>query len=74
MLKENLSHFVAYECKSNMPSFVEYWVPVRLSNVQTEQYCASLFSNSMLLCSGLKCDSVHALQEILISTMKVLLY
>ncbi|XP_022882775.1 helicase protein MOM1-like isoform X2 [Olea europaea var. sylvestris] len=70
VLKENLSHFVAYECKSNMPSFVEYWVPVRLSNVQTEQYCASLFSNSMLLCSGLKCDSVHALQEILISTMK----
>ncbi|KAL2514360.1 Uncharacterized protein Fot_28331 [Forsythia ovata] len=69
-LKDKLSHFVAYECKSTMPNFVEYWVPVRLSNVQTEQYCASLFSNSRLLCSGLKSDSVDALQEILISIMK----
>ncbi|KAL3825902.1 hypothetical protein ACJIZ3_021931 [Penstemon smallii] len=53
-------------------NFVEYWVPVELSSVQTEQYCGSLFSNSKLLCTDAKhdLDSAKILHDILISTRK----
>ncbi|KAI8012955.1 Helicase protein MOM1 [Camellia lanceoleosa] len=69
-LKESLARFVAFECNLCATSFVEYWVPIQLSNVQLEQYCAALLSNSMLLCSCLKNDSVHSLREILVLTRK----
>ncbi|VFQ75015.1 unnamed protein product [Cuscuta campestris] len=69
-LKERFAKFVAYECKSSMPKFVEYWVPVRLSDLQIEQYCACLLSNSHLLCSSSKNDSLSNLHEILMTTRK----
>ncbi|KAF8397710.1 hypothetical protein HHK36_016632 [Tetracentron sinense] len=69
-LKERLARFVAFERKSDSSRFVEYWVPARLSNVQLEQYCATLLSNCMLLRSCSKNDSVGALRDIVISTKK----
>ncbi|KAI3473983.1 hypothetical protein Pfo_028771 [Paulownia fortunei] len=69
-LKEKLARCVAYECKSTTTNFVEYWVPVRLSNIQTEQYCGSLFSNARVLCSCSKHDSTKILHDILVSTRK----
>lgn len=69
--KKRLKHFVAYECKSSASKFIEYWVPVKLSNEQIEQYCACLFSNSAWLCSSLKNDSPSSLCDILVSTRKV---
>ncbi|XP_026382178.1 helicase protein MOM1-like [Papaver somniferum] len=48
-LKERLVRVVASDSK-----FVEYWVPVKLSNVQLEQYCGILLSNSALLRSSSK--------------------
>ncbi|KAG8376566.1 hypothetical protein BUALT_Bualt09G0076700 [Buddleja alternifolia] len=68
--KEKLANLVPDECKSTAINFVEYWIPVRLSNVQTEQYCGSLFSNSSLLCSSSKSDSAEILHDILISNRK----
>ncbi|XP_019052887.1 PREDICTED: uncharacterized protein LOC104595051 isoform X5 [Nelumbo nucifera] len=69
-LKERLAQFIAFEHKLNSSKFVEYWVPVQLSNVQLEQYCATLLSNSMLLRSNSKNDIVEALRDILISARK----
>ncbi|KAL0409926.1 UNVERIFIED_CONTAM: Helicase protein MOM1 [Sesamum latifolium] len=69
-LKERSAHSIANECKNTKTKFVEYWVPVRLSNVQIEQYCGSLFSNAGLLCSSLKHDSTEVLHDILVSTRK----
>ncbi|KAK4396361.1 Helicase protein MOM1 [Sesamum angolense] len=69
-LEEKSAHSIANECKNNKTKFVEYWVPVGLSNVQIEQYCASLFSNAGLLCSSLKHDSTEFLHDILVSTRK----
>ncbi|KAA8544079.1 hypothetical protein F0562_021744 [Nyssa sinensis] len=69
-LKERLSRFIAYDCKSDSSRFVEYWIPVQISNVQLEQYCATLRSNSLTLCSISKNDPVGALRDILISTRK----
>lgn len=65
-LQENAS---GEECKSTITDFVEYWVPVRLSKLQIEQYCSSLFSNSVVLCSPY--NSMKSLHKILISTKKV---
>ena len=70
-LKERLAKYVAYECKLESSRFVEYWVPVLLSNVQLEQYCFTLLSNSLSLCSPSKTDRVGALRSILISSRKV---
>ncbi|XP_022728687.1 uncharacterized protein LOC111284231, partial [Durio zibethinus] len=69
-LKERLAKYVAYECKLESSRFLEYWVPVLLSNVQLEQYCFSLLSNSLSLCSLSKTDPVGALRSILISSRK----
>lgn len=69
-LKERLLYFTAYDYQSEKIKFVEFWVPAMLTNVQTEQYCASLFSKSMLLCSSLKGDSTGSLHDILLSTRK----
>lgn len=70
-LQAKFVHPFGEENKSTKTDFVEYWVPVRLSNIQTEQYCGSLFSNSTVLCSSYKCDPVKGLHEILVSTKKV---
>ncbi|KAF5182778.1 Chromodomain-helicase-dna-binding protein [Thalictrum thalictroides] len=69
-LKERFARFVVCDRKSDSSKFVEYWVPVRLSNVQLEQYCATLLSNSFSLCSCSKNDPVGALRDILISVRK----
>ncbi|XP_077226776.1 uncharacterized protein LOC143860127 [Tasmannia lanceolata] len=70
LLKEKLARYLAYERKSDSSKFLEYWVPVQLSYVQLEQYCATLLSNSISLRSYSKNDPVGALRDILISTRK----
>lgn len=70
-LKERLAPFVAFECKYGTSKFAEYWVPVHLSNVQIEQYCEALLSNTVTLWSNTKNDSVHSLRELLTLTRKV---
>ncbi|XP_026432779.1 helicase protein MOM1-like [Papaver somniferum] len=50
--------------------FVEYWVPAKLSNVQLEQYCDILLSNSILLRSCSKAETLEALCDVLISIRK----
>ncbi|XP_054812483.1 uncharacterized protein LOC129313424 isoform X2 [Prosopis cineraria] len=69
-LKDKLSSFVAYRCKSDSFRFVEYWIPVNISNVQLEQYCAALLSNSSILRSQSKSHVVGALHDILVTTRK----
>ncbi|KAL6316589.1 hypothetical protein AAG906_018844 [Vitis piasezkii] len=61
---------IAYDCKSDSSRFVEYWVPIPLSNVQLEQYRGTLLSNTISLCSCSKNDPVGALRDVLISTPK----
>ncbi|XP_060201535.1 uncharacterized protein LOC132630036 isoform X2 [Lycium barbarum] len=50
--------------------FIEYWVPVKLSNEQIEQYCLCLVSNSAWLRSCLKNDMPSSPHDILVSTRK----
>ncbi|XP_071719925.1 uncharacterized protein [Rutidosis leptorrhynchoides] len=50
--------------------FVEFWVPVQISNMQLEQYCANLLSNAMFLRSCSKTDTLGSLKEILDTNMK----
>ncbi|CAK9165204.1 unnamed protein product [Ilex paraguariensis] len=69
-LKERLSQFIAYDCKTDSSRFLEFWVPVQISNMQLEKYCATLLSNSIPLCSCSKNDPVGAVRDILISTRK----
>ncbi|XP_021288943.1 uncharacterized protein LOC110420095 isoform X2 [Herrania umbratica] len=69
-LKETFASYIAFECKSGSSRFVEYWVPVQLSYLQLEQYCATLLSNSMFLSSSLKSDPADALREVIIATRK----
>ncbi|PHT37635.1 hypothetical protein CQW23_21208 [Capsicum baccatum] len=68
--KKRLKHFVAYECKSSSSKFIEYWVPVKLSNEPIEQYCTCLFDNSTWLCSSMKNDSPSCVDNILKYTRK----
>lgn len=70
-LRERFSSYIAYERKLDSSRFLEYWVPAPLSNVQLEQYCAILLSNSIALRSFSKHDSVGVLRNILISARKV---
>ncbi|KAE8696703.1 putative Kinase family protein / peptidoglycan-binding LysM domain-containing protein [Hibiscus syriacus] len=69
-LKERLAKYVAYECKLESSRFLEYWVPVLLSNVQLEKYCFTLVSNSLSLCSPSKTDPVGVLRSIVVSSRK----
>ncbi|KAH6802652.1 hypothetical protein C2S51_034098 [Perilla frutescens var. frutescens] len=69
-LQEKFVQPFGEDCKSTTTAFVEYWVPVRLSNLQTEQYCGSLLSNSTVLCSSYQYNSMRILHEILVSTKK----
>ncbi|XP_068667120.1 uncharacterized protein [Aristolochia californica] len=70
MLKEKLTQYLVSEQKSDSSKFVEYWVPVLLSDIQLEQYCRTLVDNSMSLRSCSKNDSVGALRDMLISLRK----
>lgn len=70
-LKSQLEQYIAFKGNSGSSRFIEYWVPAQLSSLQLEQYCSMLLSNSMLLCSGQKYDSVDALRDLIISTRKV---
>ncbi|XP_057455298.1 helicase protein MOM1-like isoform X2 [Lotus japonicus] len=69
-LKDRLSSDIASRCKSDSCRFVEYWVPVQISDVQLEQYCAILLKNAEILRSSSKVDSVGAIRDILISIRK----
>ncbi|XP_031384761.1 helicase protein MOM1 isoform X3 [Punica granatum] len=69
-LKERLSRFIVSGSKVEFSRFLEYWVPVQLSNVQLEQYCATLLSNSLPLRSSSKTDLVGALRDILYASRK----
>ncbi|KAL3618573.1 hypothetical protein CASFOL_037655 [Castilleja foliolosa] len=69
-LKERLSRFIAYGSTSEVSKFLEYWVPIQISNHQLEQYCATLISNSTLLCSCSRNDQFGALRDILLTVRK----
>ncbi|KAK9124231.1 hypothetical protein Sjap_013833 [Stephania japonica] len=69
-LKERFTQLIASEQKSDSFKFVEYWVPVQLSNMQLELYCSTLLSSSTLLRSCSRNDPVGALRDILISLRK----
>ncbi|KAI3793762.1 hypothetical protein L1987_36384 [Smallanthus sonchifolius] len=69
-LKKTLSKLIAYECKSGSSKFLEYWVPVQISNVQLEQYCSMLLSNAMALSACSKSDTTGAVHDILVSNRK----
>lgn len=71
-LKDQLSKYIANGPRPDPSRFKEYWVPVQLSPMQLEQYCATLLSKSLALCSSSrKNDPVGALRDILISCRKV---
>ncbi|KAL7615548.1 hypothetical protein Lser_V15G02487 [Lactuca serriola] len=61
---------VMEDTEHNNAKFVEFWVPVQISNLQLEQYCSTLLSDGMALRSGSKTDSVEALHNILKSNRK----
>ncbi|QCE03635.1 ATP-dependent helicase HepA [Vigna unguiculata] len=69
-LKERLSSHNPYRGKSDSVRFVEYWVPVQISNLQLEQYCSILLSNASILRSSSKVDSIEAVRDVLILTRK----
>ncbi|KAJ0623609.1 putative DNA helicase [Helianthus annuus] len=50
--------------------FVEFWVPVPISNVQLEQYCATLLSNDAALRTNSKTDTLGALNDIFVTIRK----
>ncbi|KAL8152820.1 hypothetical protein V2J09_010580 [Rumex salicifolius] len=50
---------------SNNLTFTEYWVPVQLTDIQLEQYCSTIITNSGLLCSSSKKGSLDPLQDVL---------
>nr|XP_011470963.1 PREDICTED: helicase protein MOM1-like isoform X2 [Fragaria vesca subsp. vesca] len=50
--------------------FIEYWVPVEISNVQRELYCEKLLLNPSLLHLSSSKDLVGALPDLLRSTRK----
>ncbi|XP_010557343.1 PREDICTED: helicase protein MOM1-like [Tarenaya hassleriana] len=60
----------SHDYKADSSSYPEYWVPVQISDIQLEQYCAILLSNSLSLCSLSKNDPVRELHNILISARK----
>lgn len=67
-LKKWLSQYTVGELNSK---FIEFWVPSQISNVQLEQYCYTLLSNSLYLCLCAKTDTVGALRDMLLATRKV---
>ena len=57
--------------KPESSKFVEYWVPVQISDLQLEQYCATLLTKSTALRTFTKSDPVGTLRDILLSVRKV---
>ncbi|KAJ0793053.1 putative DNA helicase [Helianthus annuus] len=55
---------------STNSKFVEFWVPVPISNVQLEQYCATLLSNDAALRTNSKSDTLGALNDIFVTIRK----
>lgn len=70
-LKEKLAKHIAYEGRLDASKFVEYWVPVQISNMQLELYCSTLLNHSLSLGSPLKTDPVGFLRDILNTLRKV---
>ncbi|XP_059297528.1 uncharacterized protein LOC132050331 isoform X1 [Lycium ferocissimum] len=56
--------------KPESSKFVEYWVPVQISDLQLEQYCATLLTNFDALRTYSKSDPVGALRDIFLSVRK----
>ncbi|KAK1265772.1 Helicase protein MOM1 [Acorus gramineus] len=67
---EKLASYIAYEWKSDSSKFIEYWVPVQLSLIQLEEYCSTLISKTLYLCSSSKVDHVGSLSDILVIMRK----
>lgn len=65
VLKDRLSSFIVFA------RFLEYWVPVEISNIQLERYCYSILSEFPALRSFTKSDPMGSLRNILISLRKV---
>ncbi|VAH73146.1 unnamed protein product [Triticum turgidum subsp. durum] len=70
MLKRRFAHHIAYERKEDSSKFLEHWVPAYISQVQLGVYCSILLSNSSVLQSRKKANSVEALRDILLSLSK----
>ncbi|KAM3347174.1 hypothetical protein ACQJBY_021257 [Aegilops geniculata] len=70
MLKRRFAHHIAYERKADSSKFLEHWVPAYISQVQLGVYCSILLSNSSVLQSKKKANSVEALRDILLSLSK----
>lgn len=68
---KGLSKVTAPCSKPESSKFVEYWVPVQMSDLQLEQYCATLLTNSNALRTFYKSDPVGALRDTLLSVRKV---
>ncbi|KAL9253219.1 Helicase protein MOM1-like protein [Drosera capensis] len=69
IVKDSLSEHSLSGSKPESSSFVEYWVPVQVSNVQLELYCSFLLSNLRALNSTLKLKN-GLMHEVLISILK----
>ncbi|KAJ8557657.1 hypothetical protein K7X08_003282 [Anisodus acutangulus] len=67
---KRLTKVTAPSSKPESSKFVEYWVPVQISDLQLEQYCATLLTNSSALQTFSKSDPVGALRDILLSVRK----
>ncbi|XP_009618970.1 helicase protein MOM1-like isoform X3 [Nicotiana tomentosiformis] len=67
---KGLSKVTAPCSKPESSKFVEYWVPVQMSDLQLEQYCATLLTNSNALRTFYKSDPVGALRDTLLSVRK----
>uniref|UniRef100_A0A1D1XN98 Helicase protein MOM1 n=1 Tax=Anthurium amnicola TaxID=1678845 RepID=A0A1D1XN98_9ARAE len=70
IVKDRLSKYIVNNRKADCPKFLEYWIPVELSTVQLEQYCATLISRFAPLRSCSRIDHVGVFRDILISQRK----
>ncbi|XP_073151865.1 uncharacterized protein [Henckelia pumila] len=66
---ERLLCHTSIESTSEVSKFIEYWVPVQISNYQLELYCDALL-NSNALRSNSKSDLVGVLRDILLTVRK----
>ncbi|CAH9078159.1 unnamed protein product [Cuscuta europaea] len=66
-----LSNLTANDNGLGPSKFLEYWLPVQVSNLQLEQYCNTLLSNLNALCSYTKkSDPVGVLNTVLLDLRK----
>ncbi|XP_019175599.1 PREDICTED: helicase protein MOM1-like isoform X2 [Ipomoea nil] len=71
--KQNMmfSQLTASDNRLELSKFIEYWLPVQVSNLQLEQYCNTLLANINALCShSKKSDPVGVLNEVLLAVRK----